>query len=95
MVELEVHIDGLPMLDPETGHLNFGIHDWELSTIQTGDQWGLGGLAVGLLSQGFSHRYRRSNAVAIAAIWTDPCKTRRKRVETQKPPHKSTCSRPG
>jgi len=32
MVELEVHIDGLPMLDPETGHLNFGVHDWELST---------------------------------------------------------------
>ncbi|XP_066358246.1 uncharacterized protein [Miscanthus floridulus] len=32
MVELEVHIDGLPMLDPETGHLNFGVHDWEPST---------------------------------------------------------------
>jgi len=32
MVELEVDIDGLPVLDPETGHLNFGIHDWELST---------------------------------------------------------------
>jgi len=29
---MEVHIDGPPMLDPETGHINFRIRDWELST---------------------------------------------------------------
>jgi len=36
MVESEVHVDGLPMLDLETRHLDIGIHDWEVSHIQTG-----------------------------------------------------------